>query len=96
MFRKIAQPAQGVTVEVDGTPVRASLGETVADLLLRQTEVGFGVNAASGRVRAPYCMMGVCFECLVEIDGRDSQACLMPVREGMRITRRMGRPEVAA
>ena len=39
----------------------------------------------SGAPRAPYCMMGVCFDCLVTIDGVGSrQGCLVPVREGMR------------
>jgi NADH dehydrogenase/NADH:ubiquinone oxidoreductase subunit G len=33
-------------------------------------------------------MMGVCFECLMVIDGVPSrQACMVPVREGMRIER---------
>ena len=42
--------------------------------------------SVSGAPRAPYCMMGVCFECLVEIDDVPSQqACLVRPREGMRI-----------
>ena len=45
----------------------------------------------SGAPRAPYCMMGVCFDCLMTIDGVASrQACLVPVREGMRIERQRG------
>ncbi|MEZ5620583.1 MAG: (2Fe-2S)-binding protein [Burkholderiaceae bacterium] len=36
--------------------------------------------------RAPMCLMGVCFDCLVEIDGRPNvQACMVEVREGMRV-----------
>jgi aerobic-type carbon monoxide dehydrogenase small subunit (CoxS/CutS family) len=39
-----------------------------------------------GSPRAPYCMMGACFECLVEIDGVPSrQSCLVTVQDGMRI-----------
>jgi hypothetical protein len=42
--------------------------------------------------RAPFCMMGVCFDCLVEIDGMGSrQACLVRVRDGMRIDTQHGR-----
>ena len=38
----------------------------------------------SNTLRAPYCMMGVCFECLVEIDGLpNQQACLTMVYDGM-------------
>ena len=36
-------------------------------------------------------MMGVCFECLMVIDGVPSrQACMVTVREGMRIERQTG------
>jgi predicted molibdopterin-dependent oxidoreductase YjgC len=36
-------------------------------------------------------MMGVCFDCLVEIDGvGNRQACLTPVAEGMRVRRQRG------
>ncbi len=41
-----------------------------------------------GEPRAPHCMIGNCFECLVEIDGQPNrQACQQPVREGMRVRR---------
>jgi sarcosine oxidase subunit alpha len=46
----------------------------------------------SGAKRAPYCMMGVCFDCLVTIDGiGNRQGCLVEVREGMRIETQQGR-----
>ena len=49
----------------------------------------------SGQGRAPYCMMGVCFECLMEIDGEpNQQGCLVIVREGMRIDRQLGKREL--
>jgi hypothetical protein len=42
------------------------------------------------RERAPYCMMGVCFDCLAEIDGvANRQSCMIAVRPGMRIRRQM-------
>ena len=42
--------------------------------------------------RGPYCLMGVCFDCLVAIDGVGSrQACLVRVREGMRIETQRGK-----
>lgn len=38
--------------------------------------------------RAPYCLMGVCFECMMEINGkRDVQSCLVEVKEGMVVNR---------
>jgi predicted molibdopterin-dependent oxidoreductase YjgC len=36
-------------------------------------------------------MMGVCFDCLVVIDGRpNQQACMVTVRDGMRVERQQG------
>jgi predicted molibdopterin-dependent oxidoreductase YjgC len=49
-------------------------------------------SPVSGAPRAPYCLMGVCFECLVEVDGvRDRQACLTTIRDGMRVRRQLVR-----
>ena len=48
----------------------------------------------TGAPRAPYCLMGVCFDCLVTIDGVGSrQACLVPVREGMAVETQLGKRE---
>ncbi len=93
MFRKLHDPgAAAVTVHIDGLPVTAEAGESVAAVLLRQSEGWSRTTPVSQSRRAPYCMMGVCFECLVEIDGCGSvQGCLTPVRDGMRIVRQQGR-----
>lgn len=98
MFRKLHDPApQAVTIFIDGRPVTAELGESVAAVLLRQQEGWSRTTPVSGSPRAPYCMMGVCFECLVEIDGQGSvQSCLTPVADGMRIARQQGRRSLSA
>ncbi len=93
MFRKLHDPGlKAVTVQIDGKPVSAETGESVAAVLLRQPEGWSRTTPVTHSERAPYCMMGVCFECLVEIDGQGStQACMTPVRDGMRISRQTGR-----
>jgi predicted molibdopterin-dependent oxidoreductase YjgC len=49
----------------------------------------------SGTHRAPYCMMGACFDCLVEIDGiPNQQACQTLVREGMRVNLQKGARDI--
>jgi predicted molibdopterin-dependent oxidoreductase YjgC len=72
------------TIEVDGQPVQAECGLSVAAALMR-----VGVRelrqSPSGLPRGAFCMMGVCQECLVEIDGRRRQACLVLIEPGMRI-----------
>jgi hypothetical protein len=79
-----------VRLTVDGWPVEAAEGMRLAALLLTLDDQPFRAAPVSGNARAPYCMMGVCFECLIEVDGMPGQqACLLPVREGMQVRRRM-------
>ncbi len=78
-------PAQQTTrIEVDGRPFDAELGLSVAAALLR---AGMRTlrRSPSGLPRGAFCMMGVCQECLVEIDGVRRQACLVAVEPDMRI-----------
>ncbi len=98
MFRKLHDPGpQAVTIYIDGRPVSAEIGESVAAVLLRQQEGWSRTTPVSESRRAPYCMMGVCFECLVEIDGQGSvQSCLTPVSPGMRVARQHGRRSLSA
>ena len=96
MFQKVHQQSgKRLTVYIDGAPVEAEANEYVAAVILRQAQVWSRTTPVSGAKRAPYCMMGVCFECLVEIDGEpNQQSCLVTVRDGMRVaTLRM--PELA-
>jgi hypothetical protein len=93
MFRKLHDPGpDAVTISIDGVAVAAELGETVAAVLLRQPDGWSRKTPISRSPRAPYCLMGVCFECLAEVDGVASvQTCLTPVKVGMQITRQQGR-----
>lgn len=81
---------------IDGMPVIAEADETVATVLLRQAELWARTTPVSETRRAPYCMMGVCFDCLAIVDGIVVQACLAPVRDGMTIERQLGRRRVAS
>jgi D-hydroxyproline dehydrogenase subunit gamma len=93
MFHKRREAIrQTVTVMVEGVPVSVNAGESAAAAALLAGLDSTRSSAVSGEPRAPYCMMGVCFECLMVIDGIASrQACLVPVQEGMRIARQDGR-----
>ena len=97
MFRPLHTGHETVAVIVDGIAVQAEVGESVAAVLLRQTPAFARTTPVSGARRAPYCMMGVCFECLAIVDGVGSvQTCLTPVREGMHIERQHGRRGIGA
>ena len=83
--------APTVTVIINGTPFRAPSGCTAAAALLLADDLPARTTPVSGAPRAPYCMMGVCFDCLVQIDGvPNQQSCMVPVAEGMRIARQAG------
>jgi predicted molibdopterin-dependent oxidoreductase YjgC len=77
---------------VDGRTIAAAPGDTVAAALLAAGVTGFCRSPVSQAVRAPYCGMGVCFECRVTIDGVGGcQACLTSVRDGMEVVTGIGR-----
>jgi D-hydroxyproline dehydrogenase subunit gamma len=96
MFRRLPDPeAREVVVSIDGEPATARTGDTVAAVLLASGSVQCRTTAVSDTPRGPYCLMGVCFDCLVEIDGvGNRQACLVRVRPGMRIATQHGGREV--
>jgi D-hydroxyproline dehydrogenase subunit gamma len=92
MFRRVfTPPTQTVTVTVEGKPFAVTAGDSVAAAVFAAGFDHTRTSPISGFRRAPYCMMGVCFECLVEIDGvPNQQACMTPVREGMHIKLQKG------
>lgn len=94
MFKRLGEAASIVSIEVDGKTVRARSGDTVAAAMLAGGIDHCRTTPVSGAPRAPYCLMGVCFECLVTIDGVGSrQGCLVPVRDGMRVETQQGKRE---
>jgi predicted molibdopterin-dependent oxidoreductase YjgC len=77
-----------VTIYFEEEPCVVPAGITVAAALLGHGDHHFCRSAADRQKRAPYCLMGVCFECLVEINGiKNRQACLEPVVDGMHVKR---------
>jgi predicted molibdopterin-dependent oxidoreductase YjgC len=92
MFRRHPDAGLRITLDFEGRPVRASPGDTVAAALIGAGVGAFG-ESAGGEPRAPYCLIGHCFGCLLEIDGRPGrQACLVEARDGMRVRRPEARP----
>jgi predicted molibdopterin-dependent oxidoreductase YjgC len=72
-------------VDVNGEPVVAYPGETVATVLLAAGCKSFSI-AAGGSPRGLYCGIGRCYSCLVTIDGAAHQrACVTLAQPGMQI-----------
>jgi len=88
-------PSHTVTLQFEDESISVPAGITVAAALLLKGAGHFRITPVKSSPRAAYCMMGVCFECLVEIDGKPGrQACLATVREGMAIRRQQGASEL--
>lgn len=89
MFRispMVQDRAAALRFDFDGCPVEARVGQTVAQALLAANLPLCRRTPVSGAARGPYCLMGVCFDCLVTIDGQQNQqACLVAVRAGMQV-----------
>jgi predicted molibdopterin-dependent oxidoreductase YjgC len=90
-FRRLQEPArEWLNVEIEGEMVRVAKGETVAAAVLAWGIQSCRTSPISGQPRAPFCMMGVCFECLMEIDGTPNrQTCQLAVKEDMQIRRQL-------
>ena len=96
MFKRSDQDKRpSLQIFVDGAAIAACEGDTVSAALLASGRDVRRATAVSGTLRLPYCMMGVCFDCLVTIDGvGNRQGCLVPVTDGMQIEIQKGKREI--
>jgi predicted molibdopterin-dependent oxidoreductase YjgC len=82
---------QELQVFLDGRPIVAYEGESVAAALLASGVRTFRTSAVRGEPRGPYCGMGTCFECAITVDGEPNvRGCRVQVRDGMRLTTQSG------
>lgn len=102
MFKRLDEAqrqAQGapVRVTVNGAELQCRAGDSVAAALFAGGVLACRDTAVGEVPRGPYCMMGVCYDCLVTIDGQaNQQGCMTAVREGMKIERQLGARKVRA
>ena len=78
------EPAgESVRFTFDGAHIEAVAGETIAAALTAAAKLGLR-RTRGGALRGVFCGMGICYECLVTVDGVENvRACLTPVAEGM-------------
>ncbi len=102
MFKRLDEAqrqAQGapVRVTVNGAELQCRAGDSVAAALFVGGVQACRDTAVAEVPRGPYCMMGVCYDCLVTIDGQaNQQGCMTAVRDGMKIERQLGARKVQA
>lgn len=78
-----ARPGPAFTVTFDGRPLEVLPGRTVAAALWAAGVTAWRGTRRTGRPRGVFCGIGVCFDCLVTVNGRPNQrSCLVPVRPG--------------
>ncbi|MGF1611497.1 MAG: (2Fe-2S)-binding protein [Kiloniellales bacterium] len=92
MFKRLEAAApEAVPITYEGREILARPGDSLAAALLAAGVLDLRDTPVSGAPRSPYCMMGVCFDCLVEVDGlANCQACMTPVAAGMVVRRQDG------
>ena len=85
MFRETKPRDTEITIFINGEAVPASIGEPITAVLLRQGIMTIH-SSPKNEQRGPYCMMGVCFECMVICeDGRVDQACQIYAEDGLQL-----------
>jgi D-hydroxyproline dehydrogenase subunit gamma len=79
-----------IAVSVEGRTVLVPHGASAAAAVLAAGFRSIRETPVEGCERGPYCMMGICFDCLAEIDGMPNrQSCMVEARPGMRIRRQI-------
>lgn len=82
-IQRLDPPENLVPIQFAGVELLLREGENLAAELMAAGISTFRHTPVSGAPRAPFCMMGACFDCLVEIDGVTRQACMTLVNKGM-------------
>ncbi|MCW2287190.1 2Fe-2S iron-sulfur cluster protein [Leucobacter luti] len=79
------QPMQPAAT-FNGAPLTAAPGATIAAALIGSGRQSWRTTRG-GAARGLFCGIGVCFDCIVTIDGESGQrACMIPLANGMTIT----------
>ena len=75
----------------DGEKIEAITGQSVAAALLAANQRALRKTRFNNNERGVFCGIGVCFDCLVVIDGIANQrACLIEAKPGMRVQTQVG------
>jgi D-hydroxyproline dehydrogenase subunit gamma len=74
-----------VAISVDGRMIDAYAGEMLAAALMASGVVCLRRSPKAHTPRGAFCLMGVCQECVVLIEGRLRQACLTVVADGLKV-----------
>ena len=72
-----------ISLTVDGESILGVQGQSIAGVILASDRLGFRKTARRDKPRGVFCGIGVCFDCLVEVNGiGDVRACQRKAHEG--------------
>lgn len=75
----------------DGEKVNAITGQSIGAALLADNQRTLRKTRFNQSERGVFCGIGICFDCLVVVDGITNQrACLIEVKAGMNIQTQQG------
>ena len=75
-----------IKISINGTETVVEEGISVAAALVNAGVWHFR-SSVEGLPRAPICLMGICFECRVTVDGQPHRrACMESCRDGMEVS----------
>lgn len=87
----VVRRGDGFEVEVDGIPNQAFEGETVASMMLANRTRTLRKTRKTNEPRGLFCGIGVCYDCLVIVDGKANiRACMTKAAPGMNVQTQVG------
>jgi len=86
-----------ITLTIDGKPLECEAGLTLAAVMYLDDQRVLRTTPRDGLKRSLFCGMGVCYDCLVKVDGRANiRACQTLVSEGMQVLTQEGEPDLGS
>lgn len=81
-----SEPSE-VTITVDGDQLTGVAGQSIAGVILANERMSLRRTSVQDKPRGVFCGIGVCFDCLVVVDGiEDVRACQRRARDGNIVT----------
>jgi hypothetical protein len=90
-------PTAEVEIEFEGRTYRGVGGQSIAGILLANNVTAWRTTGNLHAPRGVFCGIGICFDCVVTVDGlADVRACLRRARGGEQVERQHISPPVLA
>lgn len=85
-----------LSITVDGEAITGVHGQSIAGVMMASDRLALRQTAKHDQPRGVFCGIGVCFDCLVEVNGlRDVRACQRKASDGDAVVTVQG-PELGA